>query len=98
MGKVVMGGGGVEAAAANGNVLPNTTRMETLGLAAGMSYARDWKGPVKWYLDNNGAQRNYRKMRHFGRRMTGARLEIGTCLATWSYYGYVWLGSGKCCT
>ena len=63
MGKVVMGGvGGAEAATANGNVLLNTTRMEALGLVAGMSYARGWKGPVKWYLDNNGARRNYRKM------------------------------------
>jgi hypothetical protein len=25
----------------------NTTRMEALGLAAGMSVARDWKGPVE---------------------------------------------------
>jgi hypothetical protein len=59
MGKVVMGGGGTEAAAANGNVLLNTTRLEALGLVAGMSFARDWKGLVKWYLDNNGARRNY---------------------------------------
>jgi hypothetical protein len=60
-----MGGGGAEAATANGNVLLNTTRMEALGLVAGMSYAWEWKGPVKWYLDNNGARRNYRKMRHW---------------------------------
>jgi hypothetical protein len=65
MGKVVMGGGGAEEAAANGNVLLNTTRLEALGLVAGMSFARDWKGPVKWYLDNNEARRNYRKMRHW---------------------------------
>jgi hypothetical protein len=43
-------------------LLLNTTRLEALGLGvAGMSFARDWKGPVKWYLDNNGARRSYRK-------------------------------------
>jgi hypothetical protein len=30
-----------------------------------MSFARDWKGPAKWYLDNNGARRNYRKTRYW---------------------------------
>jgi hypothetical protein len=40
MGKVVMGGGGAEAATANGNVLLNTTRMEALGLAGGRDVLR----------------------------------------------------------
>jgi hypothetical protein len=33
--------------------------MEALGLAAGMSYARNWKGSVKWYVDNMGAISNF---------------------------------------
>jgi hypothetical protein len=60
-----MSGGGAAAAEDKENTLLNTTRMEALGLAAGMSFARDWKGPVEWHLDNEGAQRNYRKMRHW---------------------------------
>ena len=95
MGKVVMGGGGAEAATANGNVLLNTTRMEALGLVAGMSYARGWKGPVKWYLDNNGARRNYRKMRHWT-AYDWCKAGAETYLDTWSYCGRVWLGSGRC--
>jgi hypothetical protein len=67
MGKVVMGGGGAEEAAANGNVMLNTTRLEALrsGVSGQNVFARDWKRPVKWDLDNNGARRNYRKMRHW---------------------------------
>jgi hypothetical protein len=33
-------------------VLLSSTRMEALGLAAGMSYARNWVGEVDWYIDN----------------------------------------------
>ena len=33
--------------------------MEALGLAAGMSYARNWKGSVKWHVDNMGAISNF---------------------------------------
>jgi len=64
-GRVIMSGGGAAAAEDKENTLLNTTRMEALGLAAGMSFARDWKGPVEWHLDNEGARRNYRKMRHW---------------------------------
>jgi hypothetical protein len=53
------GGGGAALASSATNVLLNTTRMEALGLAAGMSYARNWKGSVKWYVDNMGAISNF---------------------------------------
>jgi hypothetical protein len=33
--------------------------MEALGLAAGMSYARNWNGKVKWYIDNKGVSNDY---------------------------------------
>jgi hypothetical protein len=39
-------GGGAAIAAHTTNVLLNITRMEALGLAAGMSYAREWVGKV----------------------------------------------------
>jgi hypothetical protein len=40
--RILAGGGGAAIAAHTTNVLLNTTRMEALGLAAGMSYAREW--------------------------------------------------------
>ena len=48
---ILAGGGAAALASSTTNVLLNTTRMEALGLAAGMSYARNWEGSVKWYVD-----------------------------------------------
>jgi hypothetical protein len=98
-GRVVMSGGGAAAAEDKENTLLNTTRMEALmGLAAGMSFARDWKGSVEWHLDNEGARRNYRKMRHWtaydwckgrgGRDVFGYMEQLRR--ATWQL-------TGKCC-
>jgi len=56
---ILAGGGGAALASSTTNVLLNTTRMEALGLAAGMSYARNWKGSVKWYVDNKGVISNF---------------------------------------
>jgi hypothetical protein len=56
---ILAGGGGAALASSKTNVLLNTTRREALGLAAGMSYARNWKGSVKWYVDNMGAISNF---------------------------------------
>jgi hypothetical protein len=61
-GDVLAGGGGAALAADNTNVLLSSTRMEALGLAAGMSYARNWVGKVDWYIDNMGVINNFRKM------------------------------------
>jgi hypothetical protein len=36
--------------------------MDALGLAAGMSYARNWVGKVDWYIDNMGVINNYRRV------------------------------------
>jgi ribonuclease HI len=36
--------------------------MEALGLAAGMSYARNWVGKVDWYIDNTGVINSFRRM------------------------------------
>jgi hypothetical protein len=77
----------MEAAAANGNVPLNTTRLEALGLVARMSFARDWKGPVKWYLDSIMEHGATTGKCGTGRRMTGARLGIEMCLGTWSCCG-----------
>jgi hypothetical protein len=54
---ILAGGGDAALASSTTNILLNTTRMEALGLAAGMSYARNWKGSVtdKWYVDNMAA-------------------------------------------
>ena len=60
--KVLAGGGGAAIASHATNVLLNTTRMEALGLAAGMSYARNWAGKVKWYIDNKGVIENFWRM------------------------------------
>jgi hypothetical protein len=57
---VLAGGGGAALAPDNTNVLLSSTRMEALGLAAGMSYARNWVGKVDWYLDNIGVTNNFR--------------------------------------
>jgi hypothetical protein len=58
---IILAGGGSAAALASSatNVLLNATRMEALGLAAGMSYARNWKGSAKWYVDDKGAISNF---------------------------------------
>jgi hypothetical protein len=61
-GDVLAGGGGAALAADNTNVLLSSTRMEALGLAAGMSYARNWVGKVDWYIGNMGVINNFRKM------------------------------------
>jgi hypothetical protein len=57
--KVLAGGGGAAIASHATNVLLNTTRMEALGLATGMSYARNWAGKVKWCIDNKGVIENF---------------------------------------
>jgi hypothetical protein len=61
--KVLAGGGGAAIASHATNVL-YTTRMEALGLAAGiyMSYARNWAGKVKRYIDNKGVIENFWRM------------------------------------
>jgi hypothetical protein len=51
-GGVLAGGGGAALAYDNTNVLLSSTRMEALGLAARMSYARNWVGKVDWCIDN----------------------------------------------
>jgi ribonuclease HI len=61
-GDVLAGGGGAALASGNTNLLLSSTRMEALGLAAGMSYAREWIGKVGWYIDNTGVINNFRKM------------------------------------
>ena len=38
--------------------------MKALGLAADMSYARNWVGKVDWYIDNMGVINNYRRIMH----------------------------------
>ena len=60
--RILAGGGGAAIASHATNVLLNTTRMEALGLAAGMSYARNWTGRVKWYIDNKGVIENFWRM------------------------------------
>jgi ribonuclease HI len=61
-GGVLAVGGGAVLAADNTNVLLSSMRMEALGLAAGMSYARNWVGKVDWYIDNMGVINKFRKM------------------------------------
>jgi hypothetical protein len=61
-GDVLADGGGAALAADNANVLLSSTRLEALGLAAGMSYARNWVGKVDWFIDNMGVIINFRKM------------------------------------
>jgi hypothetical protein len=46
-------------------VLLSSTRMEALGLAAGMSYARKWVGKVDWYIDNTAGVINNLGGNHF---------------------------------
>jgi hypothetical protein len=43
---VLAGGGAAALAPDNTNVLLGFTRIEALGLAAGMSYAQNWVGKV----------------------------------------------------
>ena len=64
--KVLAAGGGVAEAGHNTNVLLNTKRMEGLGLAAGKSFARDWAGPVSWWIDNTGIIRVSRRLARKG--------------------------------
>jgi hypothetical protein len=61
-GGVLAGGGGAALASDNTNVLLSSTRIEALGLAAGMSYARNWVGKVDWYIDNTGVINNFWRM------------------------------------
>ena len=62
--RILARGGGAAIASHATNILLNTTRMEALGLAAGMSYARKWKGKVRWYIDNKGVIENFWKIPH----------------------------------
>jgi len=62
--RILAGDGGAAIASHATNILLNTTRMEALGLAAGMSYARKWKGKVRWYIDNKGVIENFWKIPH----------------------------------
>ena len=55
-------GGGSALAADNLSTIITSTRMEALGVAAGMSYARDWTGRVEWRLDNTSVIQQYRRM------------------------------------
>jgi hypothetical protein len=53
-------GGGAALAADNTNVLLSSTRIEALGLAAGMSHARNWEGNkvcIDWYIDYMGSDK-----------------------------------------
>jgi ribonuclease HI len=61
-GGVLAGVGDAALASDNTNVLLSSTRMEALGLAAGMSYARNWVGKVDWYIDSTGVINNFRRM------------------------------------
>ena len=60
---ILAGGGGGADANEKENVLLSSTRMEALGLAAGMSYARAWTGRVEWRVDNLGVVKGFRKLR-----------------------------------
>ena len=60
--EVLAGGGGGADANEKTNVLLSSTRMENLGLAAGMSYARDWMGRVEWRADNLGTVKGFGKV------------------------------------
>ena len=62
--EILAGGGGGADANDKENVLLSSTRMEALGLAAGMSYARAWTGRVEWRVDNLGVVKGFRKLRH----------------------------------
>ena len=64
--RVLAAGGGVAEAGHNTNVLLNTKRMEGLGLAAGKSFARDWAGPVSWWIDNTGIIRVSKRLARKG--------------------------------
>ena len=61
--EVLAGGGGGADANEKTNVLLSSTRMENLGLAAGMSYARDWMGRVEWRADNLGTVKGFGKVK-----------------------------------
>jgi hypothetical protein len=61
-GGVLAGGGAAALASDNTNVLLSSTRMDALGLTAGMSYARNWVGKVGWYIGNTGVINNFRRM------------------------------------
>jgi hypothetical protein len=69
------GQGGLEVLAAGGgsaiaddctNIPLSSTRLEALGLAAGLSFGRDWTGRVEWRLDNKGVIRSWRRLRPSG--------------------------------
>jgi hypothetical protein len=71
-GGVLAGGGGDALASDNTNVMLSSARMEALGLAAGMSYARNWVGKADWHIDNTGVINNFGEYIG-GSPMTGAR-------------------------
>jgi hypothetical protein len=76
------GGAALCIALDNTNVLLSSNRMEALGLAAGMSYARSWVGKVDWYINNAGVINNFRKIFIGGSPMTGARRATEILMAT----------------
>ena len=45
------------------NVLLSSTRMEALGMAAVMSFAREWGGRVECMLDNKGVVGSWKRLR-----------------------------------
>ena len=56
-------GGGSAVADDCTNVLLTSTRMEALGLAAVLSFARAWEGRVECRLDNQGVISSWRRLR-----------------------------------
>ena len=60
--EVLAAGGGSAVADDRTNILLSSTRMEALGLAGGLSYARAWTGRVEWRLDNTGVISSWRKL------------------------------------
>ena len=44
-------------------IVLSSTRLEALGLAAGLSFARGWTGRVEWRLDNKGVISSWRRLR-----------------------------------
>ena len=62
---VLVCGGGAAVASGNLNTIITSTRMEALGVAAGLSFARGWPGNVEWRLDNTSVITQYCTMRRW---------------------------------
>ena len=60
---VLAAGGGPAVADDRTNALLTSTRMEALGLAAVLSFARAWSGRVECRLDNMGVINSWRRLR-----------------------------------